>query len=128
MSQKTACTTSTLRILGTHHAYQYQARRRGYERSLRDLIAIHSVDLIAEEATDDFQTFARAIVHELNLGWKPVELAGKEPVHVPDSNRSGIGTMVDYDFTSFREWVWLVRTARVMKGSALLICELAHTT
>ncbi|MGH2509062.1 MAG: hypothetical protein ACRDHZ_16910 [Ktedonobacteraceae bacterium] len=39
----------------------------------------------------------------------------------------GGGTLVDLDLHMLREWVWVIRTSKAMKQSALLICGLAHS-
>ena len=115
-------------ILGTHHAYQYCAPRTSYLQSVRDLVEIHSVDLVAEEATgiDDASYAYRLIVSVFSsrILWKNVDLTVDERKKVPDI---GFGTLVDFDLHTLREWVWVIRTSKAMKSSALLICGLAHT-
>jgi hypothetical protein len=54
-------------------------------------------------------------------------LTSAERKGIPDANPFGIGTLVDLDFQNTREWTWVVRTSKVMKRSALLICGLVHT-
>ena len=76
-------------ILGTHHAYQYQAPRPDYLRNIRDLIEMHSVDLVAEEATgippDD--SYAHQLIVRVlksQISWKNVDLTADERRKVPD--------------------------------------------
>lgn len=114
-------------IFGTHHAYQLGTIRRSFVEHIRSLIVLHSVDLVAEEATDA-PTNVRLVAQALNLPWKNVDLTAQERIHVPDLNPHGIGTQVDCDHLSLREWIWVVRTTKAMKQSALLVCGLAHTT
>ena len=118
-------------ILGTHHAYQYQALRRAYLQNVRDLISIHSVDLVAEEATGITDaTYADRLIKaefDSHISWKNVDLSAEERKIAPDINRMGFGTRVDFDLHMLREWVWVIRTSKAMKNSALLICGFAHT-
>jgi hypothetical protein len=114
-------------ILGTHHAYQYKTSRRGYFHNVKSLVRIHSVDLLAEEATG-VTTYAESIAYEAKVLWKNVDLTPEERKHVPDLNPRGIGTQIDFDLHNLREWVWVIRTAKTMKRSALLICGFTHTT
>ena len=58
------------------------------------------------------------------ISWKNVDLTVDERKKVPDI---GFGTLVDFDLHTLREWVWVVRTSKAMKDSALLICGFAHT-
>lgn len=117
-------------ILGTHHDYQYCAPRQAYLQNVRDLISIHHVDLVAEEASGISDTsYARRLVKaefESCASWKNVDLTAEERVNVPDINPHGIGTLQDLDFHTLREWVWVVRTSKGMRDSALLICGFAH--
>jgi hypothetical protein len=116
-------------ILGTHHAYQYKTVRRRYFQNVHDLITIHGVDLVAEEFSAHGQTsYAEKIADLHKVPWKNVDLTGEERKHVPDLNPYSIGTQIDADLQLLREWVWVARTAKAMKRSALLICGLAHTT
>jgi hypothetical protein len=117
----------TICIFGTHHAYQYKTKRRGYFQNVKSLIRIHSVDLVAEEATGA-TTYAEAIAHEAKVLWKNVDLTPEERKHAPDLNPCSIGSQIDFDLHSLREWVWVIRTAKTMKHSALLICGFTHTT
>jgi hypothetical protein len=98
---------------------------------LRDLIGLHSVDLVAEEATGvPDTTYAQELIKaefKSQVSWKNVDLSAKERERVPDINPCGIGTLVDFDLHTLREWVWVIRTSEAMKGSALLICGWAHT-
>jgi hypothetical protein len=118
-------------ILGTHHAYQYLAPRTTYLQNVKNLIETHSVDLVAEEATGipDVSYAHRLImnVFDSRILWKNVDLTKDERKKVPDINPMGLGTLVDFDLHKLREWVWVIRTSRAMKDSALLICGLAHT-
>jgi hypothetical protein len=114
-------------IFGTHHAYQYKTKRRGYFQNVKSLIQIHSVDVVAEEATG-VATYAEAIADEAKVLWKNVDLTSEERKHVPDLNPCSIGTQIDFDLHSLREWVRVIRTAKTMKHSALLICGFTHTT
>lgn len=117
-------------VFGTHHAYQYLVPRPRYLRYLKELIDLHSVDLVAEEATGVSSTY---IQQELlkpefkSVSWKNVDLTREERTRVPDINESSIGTLVDLDLHELREWVWVIRTSEATKGSALLICGLVHT-
>jgi hypothetical protein len=113
-------------IFGTHHAYQLNTKRQGYLQNIKSLIQIHSVDLVAEEASGVTTTRAKEIADEAKVAWLNVDLTGEERKHVPDFNPAGIGTQIDFDFYWFREWVWVIRTTKAMKKSALLICGLAH--
>lgn len=116
-------------IFGTHHAYQYKTVRRRYFQNVHDLIQIHAVDLVAEEFTAHGQTsYAEEIANLHKIPWKNVDLTGEERKHVPDLNPLSIGTQIDADLHALREWVWVARTAKAMKRSALLICGMAHTT
>jgi hypothetical protein len=114
-------------IFGTHHAYQYQTVRRRYFNGVNDLIQIHAVDLVAEEASGIEKSYAKAIAANAEVLWKNVDLTSVERGFVPDLNPDSIGTQIDFDLHTLREWVWVVRTANAMKHSALLICGLAHT-
>jgi hypothetical protein len=51
--------------------------------------------------------------------------SGERPFF-PDSNFLGVGTQQDLTFTNEREWVWLIRTARRMRESALIVCGFGH--
>ena len=116
-------------IFGTHHAYQYRTVRRRYFQNVHDLIMIHGVDLVAEEFTAHGQTsYAEKIAGLHQISWKNVDLTAEERKHVPDLNPYSIGTQIDADLHSLREWVWVARTAKAMKHSALLICGIAHTS
>jgi hypothetical protein len=116
-------------IFGTHHAYQYKTVRRRYFQNVHDLIKIHAADLVAEEFTAHGQTsYAEKIANLHKIRWKNVDLTAEERKHVPDLNPYSIGTQIDADLHSLREWVWVARTAKAMKQSALLICGFAHTT
>jgi hypothetical protein len=114
-------------IFGTHHAYQYQTKRRKYFQNVEALIEIHSADLVAEEAGGLPTTYAQDIANKALVVWKNVDLTREERKLVPDLNPYSIGTQIDFDLHSLREWVWVIRTAKSMKNSALLICGLAHT-
>jgi hypothetical protein len=118
-------------ILGTHHAYQYQAPRLAYLQNVRNLISIHSVDLVAEEATGiPDPTYADRLIKaefDSHTSWKNVDLTVEERKKVPDINPMGLGTLQDFYLHTLREWVWVIRTSKAMKDSALLICGLAHT-
>jgi hypothetical protein len=118
-------------ILGTCHAYQYCAPRPAYLQNVRDLIEIHSVDLVAEEATGiDGKSYAHRLIESVlknQIAWKNIDLTADERTRVPDLNPMGIGTLQDFELHSLREWVWVVRTSKAMKDSALLICGCAHT-
>jgi len=82
---------------------------------------------VAEEATG-VTTYTESIAHEAKVLWKNVDLTPEERKHVPDLNPCGIGTQIDFDLHSLREWVWVIRTAKTMKRSAFLICGVTHTT
>jgi hypothetical protein len=116
-------------ILGTHHAYQYQTKRRGYDQNVRSLIQIHSVDLVAEEATGvPNETYAKRIADDFHILWMNVDLSREERQYVPDINQAGFGTLFDFELQLLREWVWVIRTAKAVKRSALLICGWVHIT
>ncbi len=116
-------------IFGTHHAYQYKTIRKKYFEYVNELIHLHTVDLVAEEATGIEQdSFAKKIADLTKTLWKNVDLTTDERKVAPDINRLSIGTLIDLDLHSLREWVWVIRTAKTMKESALLICGFAHTT
>ena len=102
--------------------------RRAYFENVRSLIEIHAVDFIAEESSDSIETYAQKIANIKNIPWRNVDLTRKEREGVPDVNPLGIGTQQDLDLQIFREWVWVIRTAKAMKQSALLVCGLAHLT
>src|SRR6267154_425582 len=105
-------------ILGTHHAYQYQTVRRKYFENVSALIEIYSVDLVAEEASGiNRDTFAKKIADIRKVLWKNVDLTSEERKLVPDINALGLGTQIDFDLHSLREWVWVIRTAKCMKQS-----------
>jgi hypothetical protein len=118
-------------ILGTHHDYQYRAPRLTYLQNVKALIIDHAVDLVAEEATGiPDNTYAQCLIQSVfksQISWANVDLTAEERKVVPDLNPMGIGTLVDLDLHTLREWVWVVRTSKAMKDSALLICGFAHT-
>jgi hypothetical protein len=116
-------------LFGVHHAYQYCAIRPAYLQNVRALIEIHSVDLVAEEASGLSSTYVQQDLLKTNskVSWKNVDLTREERTKVPDINQMGIGTLVDLDLHMLREWVWVVRTSQAMKDSALLICGMVHT-
>jgi hypothetical protein len=119
-------------ILGTHHDYQIFVVRSRYLQTVDELVTIHQVDLVAEEASESLDTYARQWVEErrterkLDIKWDGVDLNSEERKGVPDANPDGIGTLQDLDFQNTREWTWVVRTSKAMKRSALLICGWAH--
>jgi hypothetical protein len=116
-------------ILGTHHAYQYTTVRKKYWRYVSELIELHAVDLVAEEfSKPDRTSYAAKIAAIHHVLWRNVDLTTEERKFVPDINAWSIGTQIDFELHSLREWVWVTRTASVMKQSALLICGLAHST
>jgi hypothetical protein len=103
--------------------------RRRYFQDVNDLMEIHAVDLVAEEFTKPGRTsYAAKIAALRQVQWRNVDLTKEERKFVPDLNAWGIGTQIDFDLHSLREWVWVTRTARTIKQSALLICGVAHTT
>jgi hypothetical protein len=120
-------------ILGTLHDYQYKVVRDTYLQTVNDLITIHEVDLVAEEASGVPNTYAKQWVetcrNKLNrdIQWKNVDLTREERKELPDVNPYGIGTLVDLDFQITRERAWIARTSQEMKESALLICGWVHT-
>lgn len=116
-------------VFGTNHAYQYKTVRRRYFQNVENLIKIHTVDLVAEEFSAHGQTsYAEKIAAIHKIVWKNVDLTSDERTLVTDMNPFSIGTQIDFDLHSLRECVWVVRTAKAMKQSALLICGFAHTT
>jgi hypothetical protein len=87
--------------------------------------------LVAEEATGvSGTTYAQALIKKVEfnpqVSWKNVDLTAEERKKVPDINRLGLGTLVDFDLHMLREWVWVIRTSETMKDSALLICGFGH--
>jgi hypothetical protein len=118
-------------ILGVHHLYQFYAPRKAYLNEVRALIEIHSVDLVAEEATGLATTYVQEELLKpeftSKVSWKNVDLSREERQKIPDINEMGIGTLVDFEHHELREWIWVVRTAAAMKNSALLICGMVHT-
>ncbi|HXW57742.1 MAG TPA: hypothetical protein VEJ67_18460 [Candidatus Cybelea sp.] len=123
---------SRICVLGTHHMYQEDVCRKSYLRTLCDLIDIHAVELVAEEAKADSNTHARRAVDILksqgkSIDWIGIEIEREEREYIPDRNPLGIGTFVDLDFYMTREWIWVARVARRSKNSTLVICGLAHT-
>ena len=126
MSDRRVC------ILGTHHDYQIYVERPKYLQIVDELVTIHQVDLVAEEAPQSLETYARQWVEKyisefkVDIKWKGVDLTSEERKGVPDLNPDGIGTLQDLDFQNTREWAWVVRTSKAMRDSALLICGWAH--
>jgi hypothetical protein len=58
-------------VLGTHHAYQYQTVRGKYFENVSALIEIHSVDLVAEEASGiAWDTYAKKIADIRKVSWE----------------------------------------------------------
>jgi hypothetical protein len=116
-------------IFGTHHAYQYKTVRDKYFMYVSDLIQLHEVDLVAEEFTAKGRhSYAEKIAANHRVAWKNVDLTVEERQFVPDINPMSLGSQIDLELQVVREWVWVARTARDMKESALLICGVAHTT
>lgn len=115
-------------ILGTHHDYQDGVRLPKFLQNVECLIQIHGVDLVAEEATGIGDTgYVRVLVEAMpGVTWKNVDMDRKERKLVPDLNPHSYGTQVDYDLYYLREWIWVVRTSKLMKDSALLICGMCH--
>jgi len=101
-------------------------------QNVKDLLIIHSVDLIAEEATGvPCATYTHELISKTEFNsqiyWKNVDLTVEERRKAPDINAWSIGTPVDFELHNLREWVWVIRTSEAMKNSALLICGYAHT-
>ena len=120
-------------IFGTLHDYQRDIYRPKYFETLSHLIAYHAVELVAEEASGPPTTYAEQLIKNASeadsnfkVKWKNVDLTGDERKKAPDINRANIGTIIDFDLHTLREWVWVVRTAKEMKKSNLLICGMAH--
>ena len=115
-------------IFATHHDYQICVQRPKFLQNIGYLIEIHSVDLVAEEATGlEDGSYARGFVKRVpGVEWKNVDLSREERELVPDLNPRGIGTQVDHDLHNLREWVWVIRTSKAMNQSALIICGLCH--
>ena len=102
---------------------------RQIHRAARDTgffyVANHGV---AEEATGiEGETYAAMVARLTQTKWTNIDLTVEEKKITPDMNRLGLGTEIDFDLHNFREWVWVIRTAKAMKKSALLICGMAHT-
>lgn len=126
MSKRKVC------VFGTFHGYQFKVPRQKYLTELQSLIEVHSVDLVAEEATgipgeSYIQSELSKDEFKGRVLWKNVDMTPEERVKMPDINPMGLGTLVDLDLQVAREQVWVARTAEAMKNSALLICGLAHT-
>jgi hypothetical protein len=115
-------------ILGTHHYYQYRSPRIGFARALRDLVDLWNPDFIGEEFDDCRQdpSYTKMLADVLSIPWDNVDLKTDERPHFPDANPLGAGTQVDLSLQNAREWVWLIRTNRRMKDSALIVCGLTH--
>jgi hypothetical protein len=94
------------------------------------LISEHGVDLIAEESTDMTTTYVETLVLQggfpgvtwINVDATPIERSGWH-----DENPEGRGTLVDFEFTMKRERVWVEKTTKATKESALLICACTHS-
>jgi hypothetical protein len=122
-------------ILGTYHAYQYLAPRDRYRAKVKALIRLHSVDLVAEEATAKEGTtfYAKELTDECKLtlnrdiSWENVDLTKDERGEVEDGKTLQIEPFIDSAFETSREWIWVERVSKKMKNSALLICGFAHT-
>lgn len=119
-------------IFGTFHGYQYKIHRPKYLQELRALIEIHSVDLVAEEASSiEDMSYIRLELQKAEFNsrvtWKNVDITQDERALMPDINPIGLGTLYDFNFYMAREKVWVRRTVEAMKDSALLICGIAHT-
>lgn len=121
-------------IVGTHHAYQSEIVRESYSKTLVELITNHNVDLVEEEATGVPTTFAKMFIENIyppkvnsDARWTNVDLTREERKNVPDVNPYSIGPRVDFDLHMLREWVWVIRTSKAIKHSALLICGWCHT-
>ena len=84
--------------------------------------------LHGEEWSDQLSemTFVRIFAQVLKIDWDNIDLKSDERKYFPDSNSLGLGTEQDLYFANDREWVWLIRTARRMKESALIICGFGH--
>src|SRR6267378_3412465 len=99
-------TNSRVCVFGTHHAYQYKTVRQRYFQNVHDLIKIHAVDLVAEEFSAPGQTsYAEKITAIHQVPWKNVDLTTEERKLVPDINPWSLGTLIDLDLHSLREWV-----------------------
>jgi hypothetical protein len=122
-------------ILGTYHAYQHLVPRDGYLTVVKSLIRLHSVDLVAEEATaEDGTTFyAKELVDEFKLtlnrdiSWENVDITKDERGEPEDEKTIRLPPFTDSAFETSREWLWVERVSKKMKTSALLICGFAHT-
>jgi hypothetical protein len=115
-------------ILATHHHYQHDVPRIGFARTVRELIDLWKPDFIGEEWSDRIEelSYAHLIADVLKIKWDNIDLRTEERPYFPDSNSLGVGTQQDLTFTNEREWLWLVRTARRMRESALIICGFGH--
>lgn len=117
-------------IFGVHHLYQFYSPRKKYLNEIRNLIEIHSVDLVAEEATGVSSTYVQQELLKpefaSKVSWKNIDLSRNERKKIPDINEMGVGTLVDFEHHDLREWIWVVRTSAAMKDSALLICGMVH--
>lgn len=117
-------------IFGVHHLYQYYSPRKKYLIEIGNLIQIHSVDLVAEEATGLQTTYVQEELLKpefaSKVSWKNIDLSREERKKIPDINEPGWGTLVDFEHHELREWIWVVRTSAAMKDSVLLICGMVH--
>jgi hypothetical protein len=79
-------------ILGTLHQYQYEAPRPQYVQTVRDLIVIHSVDLVAEEASGvPGATYVQKLLSaefKSHIAWRNVDLTAEERKGIPDIIRA----------------------------------------
>ena len=85
-------------------------------------------DFIGEEWSDRIEepSYAHLFADVLKTKWDNIDLRSEERTYFPDSNSLGVGTQQDLTFTNEREWVWLIRTARRMRESGLIICGFGH--
>jgi hypothetical protein len=118
-------------VLGTNHLYQDFAVRKGYLLEVRDILSTHRVDFVGEEYSKptDSLSFAKRVIDVEYPGvtWKNVDLTKSERQGLPDKNPMGIGPLQDLDFQIARETAWVQKVSAEAKGSALMICGLAHT-
>lgn len=122
-------------VLGTYHAYQHLAPRALYREKMKALVRLHSVDLVAEEATaeDGITFYAKKLVDECkrtlkrDISWENVDLIKDERGEPEDEKILRIAPFIDSAFETSREWIWVERVSKKMKDSALLICGFSHT-
>jgi hypothetical protein len=116
-------------VVATHHEFQMDSPMDfSFDRFLRDLIRLHKVDVILEEATGlPPKACVEVLADRLNLPWMNVDLDVESRKLVPDSSATSMfGSFQDLVFHAQRENVWVVKTSGTVTNSGLLICGLCH--